>query len=92
MEKLTSYVYSGDLLLVSDQTFVEIFNSKSGDYFKTLTLSPLYNFSWQDGYRQDVFEKNSGKGQTNFAFSENGIIVFHNQRNFPIAADILLYW
>ena len=79
-------------MLVSDQTFVEIFNSKSGELIKTFPLSPLYNFSWQDGYRQDVLEKNSGKGQTNFAFSENEIIVFHNQRNFPIAADVILYW
>ena len=79
-------------MLVSDQTFVEIFNSKSGELIKTFPLSPLYNFSWQDGYIQDVLEKNSGKGQTNFAFSENEIIVFHNLRNFPIAADVILYW
>ena len=85
-------------MLVSDQTFVEIFNSKSGEHIKSFPLSPLYNFSWQDGYRQEEeedledLEEDSGKGQTKFAFSENEIIVFHNQRNFPIAADVLLYW
>ena len=31
-------------------------------------------------------------GHTDFAFAEDGIIIVHSQRNFPVAADIILFW
>jgi transcriptional/translational regulatory protein YebC/TACO1 len=34
----------------------------------------------------------SWKGHTDFAFAEDGIIIVHSKRNFPAAADILLFW
>ncbi len=32
------------------------------------------------------------KGHTDFAFAEDGIIIIHSQRNFPVAADVMLFW
>ena len=71
-------------MVVSDQTLIVILNSKSGALIRNIMLTPNY-------LRHDAFDMLSGQGDTNFAFSENCFIVFHNQRNFPIAADVLLF-
>ena len=71
-------------MLVSNLSKVVIFNSKSGAYVHNLVLPKVSKSS--------IDELDFGKGHTNFAFSEDSIIVFHGQRNFPIAADVLLFW
>ena len=68
---------------------VLIFNSKSGAYLHNIVLPKLFDTGMS---LQDYSELECGNGHTNFAFSEDSIIVFHNQRNFPIAADVLLFW
>ena len=40
-------------------------------------------------YLQDTF---GWRGHTDFAFAEDGIIIVHSRRNFPVAADIMLFW
>ena len=87
--RILTFVGAGSFLMVADLFKVVIFNSKSGAYVHNLVLPKLLD-TWVD--LQDYNELDCGKGQTNFAFSEDGIIVFHSQRNFPIAADVLLFW
>ena len=82
-------------MVVSDRSKVVIFNSKSGAIVHKLVLPKL--FENRVDYRvQDYIEQpscaNVKLGHTNFAFSEDGIILFHKHRHFPIAADVLLFW
>ena len=49
------------------------------------------NFLLQDD-PVETTDKYCWKGHTDFAFTEDGIIIIHSQRNFPIAADVLLFW
>ena len=79
----------GNFLVAADQSKVVIFNSKSGAYVRTIVLPPHYNTQADEEEDADRF---CWKGHTDFAFSEDGIIVIHSQRNFPIAADVLLFW
>ena len=79
----------GNFLVAADQSKVVIFNSKSGAYVRTIVLPPQYNTQADAEEDADRF---CWKGHTDFAFSEDGIIVIHSQRNFPIAADVLLFW
>ena len=79
----------GNFLVAADQSKVVIFNSKSGAYVRTIVLPPHYNT--QADLEEDA-DRFCWKGHTDFAFSEDGIIVIHSQRNFPIAADVLLFW
>ena len=76
--------------MVADPTKVLIFNKKSGAYIRTIVLPNLFDtrLDHDYGYR----ELDGVKCHTNFALSEDGIIMFHHQRNFPIAADVLLFW
>ena len=70
--------------MISNLSKVVIFNSKSGAYVNNLVMPKVSGAS--------IEELEFGRGHTNFAFSEDSIIVFHSRRNFPIAADVLLYW
>ena len=76
-------------MVAADQSKVLIFNSESGAYVRTLELPPHYNT--QEDSEEDA-DRFCWKGHTDFTFSEDGIIVIHSQRNFPIAADVLLFW
>ena len=76
-------------MLVADLSKVVIFDSKSGAYIRTIVLPNLFDTRMDLQYYREL---DGGKCHTNFAFSEDGIIVFHSQRNFPIAADVLLFW
>ena len=69
----------GNFLVAADQHKVVIFNSKSGEYIRTLMLPQRYA------------DRNL-RGHKDFAFSEDGITVMHSQRNFPIVADIIRFW
>ena len=73
-------------MVVSDQSKLVIFNSKSGACLRTIVMPVLYNTEAEDvkDYRW--------REETVFAFSEDSLIVFHSRRNFPIAADVLLFW
>ena len=55
----------------------------------TISLPKHYN-ALED--KQEAEDKFCWKGHTDFAFTEDGIIVIHSQRNFPVAADILRFW
>ena len=75
-------------MVVSDQSKLVIFNSESGACLRTIVMPVLYNtkvdFEDVKDYRW--------REETVFAFSEDTLIVFHSRRNFPIAADVLLFW
>ena len=79
-------------MAVADQSRVVMFNSKSGEYVRTIVLPPGYNDNTQEDSQEEEEDRGCWKGHTDFAFSEDGIIVIHNKRNFPIAADVLLFW
>merc|ERR1712029_1142384 len=82
---LLSVDVEGDFLCVSDTTSVVIWNSKSGKFIRQITIPKHYQT------REDDPEA-PWQGHTDFAFAEDGLVIVHNKRNFPIAADILLFW
>ena len=79
----------GNFLVAADQNKICLWNSQSGEYYRTITLPKHYN-ALED--KQETEDKFCWKGHTDFAFTEDGIIVIHSQRNFPVAADVILFW
>jgi len=92
LEKQPGYLsmdLDGNFLCCADQNRIVLWNSRTGDYVNTIVIPQHYN------YRDDPEEsadKYCWKGHTDFAFTEDGIIIIHSQRNFPVAADVLLFW
>ena len=78
-------------MVVADQSKVLIFNSKSGAYVHKFVLFDT-GVDSQVNYKEQPSCEKVILGHTNFAFSEDGIILFHKHRHFPIAADVLLFW
>jgi len=79
----------GNFLCAADQDKIVIWNARNGKFIRTIEIPPHYDF------REDMTElrdKYCWKGHTDFAFAEDGIIIIHSQRNFPIAADVMLFW
>ena len=79
----------GNFLCAADQDKIVIWNAKNGKFIRTIGIPAHYDF------REDTTElrdKYCWKGHTDFAFAEDGIIIIHSQRNFPIAADVMLFW
>ena len=68
---------------------IVLWNSRTGCHVRTISLPRHYDYQEDLEESQDKF---CWKGHTDFAFTEDGIIIIHSQRNFPIAADILLFW
>ena len=79
----------GNFLCAADQNRICIWNSKTGDFVRTIVIPAHYNYK-EDG--EESGERYIWKGHTDFAFTEDGIIIIHSQRMFPIAADMLLFW
>ena len=90
--KIPGYIsidIDGNFLCAADQDKIVIWNSRNGKFIRTIQIPPHYDF------REDMTElrdKFCWKGHTDFAFAEDGIIIIHSQRNFPIAADVMLFW
>lgn len=79
----------GNFVVCADQDKIVMWSSKTGKFLNTINIPPHYNC------REDKDEANDRfcwKGHTDFAFTEDGIIIIHSQRNFPVAADIFLFW
>jgi len=92
LEKRPGYLsldLDGQFLVAADQSRIVIFSSSTGRHIRSLDLPPHYG-TLED--RDEAADKFCWKGHTDFAFTEDGIIVIHSQRNFPVAADIFLFW
>ena len=75
--------------LLSKCTIIHIiWNSNTGCFVRTIMIPEHYK-SKDDG---DESEFGLWKGHNDFAFTENMIIIIQHKRDFPIAADILLFW
>jgi hypothetical protein len=79
----------GAFLCAADQGKVVIWNSRTGAHVNTIAIPEHYNYRDDPEESADRF---CWKGHTDFAFTEDGIIVIHSQRNFPVAADVFLFW
>ena len=79
----------GKFLVATDQTKMVVFESYTGRYIRTIELPAHYNIQ-ED--RDEAADRFCWKGHTDFAFTEDGIIIIHSQRNFPVAADVFLFW
>lgn len=92
LHKLPGYIsidIDGNFFCAADQNKIVIWNARNGKYVRTIDIPAHYDF------REDMSElkdKYCWKGHTDFAFAEDGILIFHSQRNFPIAADVMLFW
>lgn len=92
LEKKPGYIsidMDGNFVCAADQNKIILWNSKTGKFINTIHIPDHYNHKEDDHEMQDKF---CWKGHTDFAFAEDGVIVIHSQRNFPIAADVLLFW
>jgi len=91
LEKQPGYLsidLENNFLCAVDQNRIVIWDSKNGRYVRTIMIPEHYNFK-DDSEEYEWYE---WKGHSGFGFSEDRIIIIHNQRNFPIAADVLLFW
>merc|ERR1711874_782718 len=88
-DQLYSIDMDGNFVCAADQDKVVVWNSKTGEYINTIGIPKHYNVKEDPEELRDKF---CWKGHTDFAFAEDGIIVIHSQRNFPVAADVLLFW
>lgn len=79
----------GCFVCAADLNQIVIWNSKTGQYINTIKIPSHYNVRNDNQEPQDAY---SWKGHTDFAFAEDGIIIVHSKRNFPIAADVMLFW
>lgn len=78
-----------NFICAADQDKIVVWNSKNGRFIRTIDIPPHYCV------REDpnvVHDRYCWKGHTDFAFAEDGIIIVHSERNFPIAADVMLFW
>jgi len=90
----------GNFVCAADLDKVVIWNSKTGDYVRTIRIPEHYTAAARAGASDD--DDNGGdlwsngsyvwRGHTDFAFAEDGLVIVHSQRNFPVAADVLLFW
>ena len=79
----------GNFVCAADLEKIVIWNSRNGKLIKVIPIAPHYS-SRDDPH--EVLDRYCWKGHTDFAFAEDGIIIVHSQRNFPVAADVILFW
>lgn len=92
LERQCGYVsidMDGNFVCAADQNKVLIWNNNNGKLVNTIQIPKHYNFREDPAERHD---RGCWKGHTDFAFAEDGIIIIHSQRNFPAAADVMLFW
>jgi len=92
LTKIPGYIsidIDGNFLCAADQDKIVIWNARNGKYIRTIDIPPHYDHREDKNEAQDKY---CWKGHTDFAFAEDGIIIIHSQRNFPIAADVMLFW
>ena len=91
--ELKLYVFftdiDGNFLCAADQDKIVIWNARNGKFIRSIAIPAHYDFREDKNERDDKY---CWKGHTDFAFAEDGIIIIHSQRNFPIAADVMLFW
>ena len=79
----------GKFLCAADQDKLVVWNAQNGKFIRSIAIPSHYDFKDDENERDD---RDCWKGHTDFSFSEEGIIIIHSQRYFPIAADVLLFW
>ena len=79
----------GKFLCAADQDKLVVWNAQNGKFIRSIAIPSHYDFKDDENERDDP---DCWKGHTDFSFSEEGIIIIHSQRYFPIAADVLLFW
>jgi len=92
LTKIPGYIsidIDGNFLCAADQDKIVIWNARNGKFIRTIEIPAHYDFREDKAELQDKY---CWKGHTDFAFAEDGIIIIHSQRNFPIAADVMLFW
>ena len=92
LTKIPGYIsidMDGRFLCAADQDKLVIWNAQNGKFIRSIAIPAHYDFMDDENERDDRY---CWKGHTDFAFSEDGIIIIHSQRYFPIAADVLLFW
>ena len=78
----------GNFVSIADNDKILLWNVKNGKFVQTIKIPHHYDVRNE---RTEV-EKFVYKGHRDFIFDENKIMIFHHQRNFPIAADVMLFW
>jgi len=92
LTKIPGYIsidIDGNFLCAADQDKIVIWNARNGKFIRSIAIPAHYDFREDKNERDDKY---CWKGHTDFAFAEDGIIIIHSQRNFPIAADVMLFW
>ena len=84
-----SYDMDGNFLAAADLNHIHIWNARNGNFIRKIEIPKHYRV------KEDAEEENDRycwKGHADFAFAEDGIIIVHAPRNFPAAADVMLFW
>ena len=78
----------GNFVSVTDGDKILLWNANNGKFIRTIQIPHHYDV------RNERTEKSKFcyKGHRGFIFDENKIMIFHHPRNFPIAADLMLFW
>ena len=79
----------GNFLCAADLDKIVVWNSHTGALIRVIPIARHYNVREDPS---EMLDRYCWKGHTDFAFAEDGIIIVHSQRNFPVAADVMLFW
>jgi len=90
-----SFKTNGRFLCAIDEEMIAIWDSKTGKFIKTIDIPGHYGFRKEKHNPADTlasFLDETSANCRDFYFIEDGIIIIYSKRNFPIAADVVLFW
>ena len=83
----TSIDTDGNFLCATDQNKIVIWNALNGKFIRTIEIPAHYDFR-----KDKTVDKWGWKSHSDFSFAEDKIIIMNSHQNFPIAADVMLFW
>ena len=92
LAKLPGYISidaDGKFLCASNPDKILIWNALSGKFIQTIEIPAHYDFRKDEAMTADKW---GWKSHSDFSFAEDKIIIIHSHQNFPIAADVMLFW
>ena len=78
----------GNFVSVADNDKILLWNVNNGKFLRTIQIPHHYDVQNE----RTEMDKFCFRGHRGFIFDENKIMIFHHEQNFPIAADVMLFW
>ena len=83
-----SYDIHRNFFCALDDGKILIWNSRNGKFLRDIYISPHYDVQ----LREKEQEQGEFMGHRYFTFYENRLLIVQHDRNYPIAADVMLFW